>query len=87
MAKETVLFICSFNSVRSRIAESLLSARCGERYAVFSAGIAPASFLRMLQKYRAKHLVSYSSAAEFTPGTPVTNIRLSTPLSALMRGL
>lgn len=42
MAKETVLFICSFNSVRSKIAEGLLSARCGERYTVLSAGIAPA---------------------------------------------
>lgn len=42
MAKETVLFICSFNSVRSRIAEALLSARSGERYTVLSAGIAPA---------------------------------------------
>jgi arsenate reductase len=40
--KETVLFICSFNSVRSQIAEGLLRARCGDRYEVFSAGIAPA---------------------------------------------
>ena len=40
--KETVLFICSFNSVRSQIAEGLLRARCGERYEIFSAGIAPA---------------------------------------------
>jgi arsenate reductase len=43
MEKETVLFICSFNSVRSRIAEGLLRARCGNRYTVLSAGIAPAS--------------------------------------------
>jgi len=42
MEKETVLFICSFNSVRSRIAEGLLQARCGNRYSVLSAGIAPA---------------------------------------------
>jgi arsenate reductase len=40
--KETVLFICSFNSVRSQIAEGLLRARCGNRYEIFSAGIAPA---------------------------------------------
>jgi arsenate reductase len=40
--KETVLFICSFNSVRSQIAEGLLRARCGDRYEIFSAGIAPA---------------------------------------------
>ena len=39
---ETVLFICSYNSVRSQIAEALLRARCGKRYEVFSAGIAPA---------------------------------------------
>jgi arsenate reductase len=42
MVKEAVLFICSFNSARSRIAEGLLAARCGNRYAVYSAGIAPA---------------------------------------------
>lgn len=40
--KETVLFVCSFNSVRSQIAEGLLRARCGSRYEIFSAGIAPA---------------------------------------------
>ena len=40
--KETVLFICSFNSVRSQMAEGLLRARCGNRFEVFSAGIAPA---------------------------------------------
>jgi len=42
MEKETVLFICSFNSVRSRMAEGLLQVRCGNRYTVLSAGIAPA---------------------------------------------
>jgi arsenate reductase len=40
--KETVLFICSFNSVRSQMAEGLLRARCGNRFDIFSAGIAPA---------------------------------------------
>jgi arsenate reductase len=44
--KETVLFICSFNSVRSQIAEGLLRARCGDRYEIFSAGIAPAGLNR-----------------------------------------
>ena len=39
--KETVLFICSFNSVRSQMAEGLLRDRCGDRYEIFSAGIAP----------------------------------------------
>jgi len=42
MKKKTVLFICSFNSVRSQMAEGLLNARCKDRYTVFSAGIAPA---------------------------------------------
>ena len=40
--KETVLFICSFNSVRSQIAEGLLRARCGDRFEIFSAGVATA---------------------------------------------
>jgi arsenate reductase len=42
MKKKTVLFICSFNSVRSQIAEGLLNARCKNRYTAFSAGVAPA---------------------------------------------
>jgi arsenate reductase len=42
MEKKTVLFICSFNSVRSQIAEGLLNSRCQERYTAYSAGIAPA---------------------------------------------
>jgi len=44
--KETVLFICSFNSVRSQIAEGLLRARCGDRFEIFSAGIATAGLNR-----------------------------------------
>jgi len=42
MEKKTVLFVCSFNSVRSQIAEGLLNARCGNHYRAYSAGIAPA---------------------------------------------
>ena len=42
MKKKTVLFICSFNSVRSQIAEGLINARCKNRYTAFSAGVAPA---------------------------------------------
>ena len=42
MKKQTVLFICSYNSVRSQIAEGLLNARCKDRYRAYSAGIAPA---------------------------------------------
>ena len=40
--KETVLFVCSFNSVRSQIAEGLLRHCSGDRFTVDSAGIAPA---------------------------------------------
>nr|WP_319376225.1 arsenate reductase ArsC [uncultured Methanoregula sp.] len=42
MEKKTVLFVCSFNSVRSQIAQGLLNARCNDRYTAYSAGIAPA---------------------------------------------
>ena len=42
MEKKTVLFVCSFNSARSQIAEGLLNARYQDRYLAFSAGIAPA---------------------------------------------
>jgi len=42
MEKKTVLFICTFNSVRSQIAQGLLNDRCKDRYTAFSAGIAPA---------------------------------------------
>jgi arsenate reductase len=42
METPTVLFVCMFNSVRSQIAEGLLRSRCGGKYAVFSAGLAPA---------------------------------------------
>jgi arsenate reductase (thioredoxin) len=42
MHKKTVLFFCSFNSVRSQIAEGFLNARCKDGYTAFSANIAPA---------------------------------------------
>lgn len=42
MHKKTILFICSFNSVRSQIAEGFMNARCNDGYTAFSAGIAPA---------------------------------------------
>jgi arsenate reductase len=68
---ERVLFICSYNSVRSQIAEALLRSRCGERYEVFSAGIAPAGInpyaVKVMQEIgidishaRSKSLASFS---------------------------
>ena len=41
MKKERVIFICSFNSVRSPMAECFLKGRGNGRYIVFSAGVAP----------------------------------------------
>jgi arsenate reductase len=42
MEPRTILFVCSFNSVRSQMAEALINARCPARYRASSAGIAPA---------------------------------------------
>jgi arsenate reductase len=41
MKKERVIFICSYNSVRSPMAEGFLKDRGNGRYIVFSAGVAP----------------------------------------------
>jgi len=40
-ARQRVLFLCTHNSSRSQMAEGLLRARAGDRYAVFSAGTHP----------------------------------------------
>ena len=39
MGKPKVLFICVHNSARSRMAEGLLNARCGEHFEAQSAGL------------------------------------------------
>ena len=41
MGNQTVIFVCSFNSVRSPIAEGFLRERSVGKYSVCSAGIAP----------------------------------------------
>ena len=43
MSKSNVLFICVHNSARSRMAEALLSAQCGEFFDAQSAGLERAS--------------------------------------------
>ena len=40
--KKTILLVCSYNSVRSQIAEGLIRHYFGDRFTVDSAGIAPA---------------------------------------------
>lgn len=44
--KKRVLFICTYNSVRSQMAEGILRHLYGDRYEVESAGIAPAGVSR-----------------------------------------
>ena len=39
--KQTVIFICTHNSARSQMAEGMLREYCGDKFDVFSAGIAP----------------------------------------------
>ncbi|MDD1715914.1 MAG: arsenate reductase ArsC, partial [Methanolinea sp.] len=40
--RRTILFLCVYNSVRSQIAEGFMRSLYGDRFEVYSAGIAPA---------------------------------------------
>lgn len=70
MKKSSVLFLCTHNSARSQIAEGLLNALYGDRYAAFSAGtevtrVNPYVIKSMaeiginLHSHRSKHLEKY----------------------------
>ena len=58
-----VLFLCTHNSSRSQMAEGFLSARGGERYAVFSAGTHPRSVHPLAIRAMAELGIDISAAA------------------------
>lgn len=46
--QKRVLFMCTGNSCRSQMAEAIVNARMGERYAAFSAGSRPSGYVHPL---------------------------------------
>jgi arsenate reductase len=58
-----VLFLCTHNSARSQMAEGLLRARGGPRFAVFSAGTHPRSIHPLAIKVMAELGIDISAAA------------------------
>jgi arsenate reductase (thioredoxin) len=76
MAKRRVLFLCSYNSVRSQMAEGLLRHVAGDRFDVFSAGLyhsevntAAIAVLREvgidISRQRSKEVGEYLGKADF----------------------
>jgi arsenate reductase len=58
-----VLFLCTHNSSRSQMAEGLLRARGGDRYAVFSAGTHPRGIHRLAVQVMREIGIDISDAA------------------------
>src|SRR5690348_2493951 len=65
MAPYRVLFLCTHNSSRSQMAEALLRARGGERYAVFSAGTHPTQVHPLAIRAMAELGIDLSAAAGY----------------------
>lgn len=73
-SKPLVLFLCTANSARSQMAEALLRAKAGDRYAAASAGLEPAGVnpltIRVLEEIgvsahglRSKHVSEFLGKA------------------------
>ncbi|HEU5367162.1 MAG TPA: arsenate reductase ArsC [Ktedonobacterales bacterium] len=60
-----VLFLCTHNSSRSQMAEGLLRARGGARYAVFSAGTHPGRVHPLAMRAMAELNIDLSAAAGY----------------------
>lgn len=60
-----VLFLCTHNSSRSQMAEGLLRARGGQRYAVFSAGTQPGRVNPLAVRAMAELGIDLSEAAGY----------------------
>ncbi len=70
MVKKSVLFLCTGNSARSQLAEAIVNARLGERWAAVSAGTKPTGYvhpmaLAALQEIGIEHHGRSKSADEF----------------------
>lgn len=62
---ERVLFLCTHNSSRSQMAEGLLRARAGDRFAVFSAGTHPRTVHPLAIQVMAEIGIDISEAAGY----------------------